>query len=89
MQIQRAVKAQINRLVNEVDLFKAIAQQLHEFVEQDRAIRQRIEIVQHFFAAPILHSLAPDGDIEHLHHPLFRIRKRCKIKVVQTRKDIQ
>ena len=31
----------------------------------------------------------PDGDVKHLHHPLFRIRKRCKIKVIQTRKNIQ
>ena len=89
MQIQRAVKAQIHRLVDKVDLLEAIAQQLQEFTEQNRAVRQGIEVTKHLFVVPVLHHLAPDGDIEHLHHPLFRIRKRCKIKVVQTRKNIQ
>ena len=89
VQIQRAVKAQIHRLVDEVDLLEAIAQQLQEFTEQNRAVRQGIEVTKHLFVVPVLHSLTPDGDVKHLHHPLFRIRKRCKIKVVQTRKNIQ
>ena len=38
---------------------------------------------------PILHSFAPNGDIKHLHHPLFDIRKGCKIHIIQTRKNIQ
>ena len=89
MQIQRTVKAQFNRLVDKVDLLEAIAQQLQEFTEQNRAVRQGIEVTKHLFVVPVLHHLAPDSDIEHLHHPLFRIRKCCKIKVVQTRKDVQ
>ena len=88
VQIQRTVKAQINRLVDEVDLLEAIAQQLQELAEQNCAVRQGIEVTKHIFVVPVFHSLAPDGDIEHLHHPLSRIRKRCKIKVVQTRKDV-
>ena len=32
VQIQRAVKAQINRFVNKVDLLEAIAQQFHELI---------------------------------------------------------
>ena len=89
MQIQRAVEAQLHRLVDEVDLLEAIAQQLQELTEQNCAVRQGIEVTKHLFVVPVLHSLAPDGDIEHLHHLFFCIRKRCKIKVVQTRKDVQ
>ena len=89
VQIQRAVEAQLHRLVDKVDLLKAIAQQLQELTEQNCAVRQGIEVTKHLFVVPVLHSLTPDGDVKHLHHPLFRIRKRCKIKVVQTWKNIQ
>ena len=89
VQIQWAVEAQLHRLVDKVDLLEAITQQLQELAEQNRAVRQGIEVTKHLFVVPVLRSLAPDGDIEHLHHPLFRIRKRCKIKIVQTRKDVQ
>ena len=89
VQIQRAVEAQLHRLVDKVDLLEAMAQQLKSSPSRTVLSRQGIEVTKHLFVVPVLHSLAPDGDIEHLHHPLFRIRKRCKIKVIQTRKNIQ
>ena len=89
MQIQRTVKAQLHRLVDKVDLLEAIAQQLQELTEQNCAVRQGIEVTKHLFVVPVLHHLTPDGDVKHLHHPFFRVRKCCKIKVVQTRKNIQ
>ena len=73
VQIQRAIKAQINRLVDEVNLLEAIAQQLQKLIQQDSAVRQGVEIVQHFFAVPVICRLSPDGDVKHLHHTLLGV----------------
>ena len=89
MQIQRTIKVQLHRLVDKVNLLKTILKQANQLTQHCSAVRQGVEIVQHFFTVPILCSLTPNGDVEHLQHPLFRVCQGSKIHVVQSRQNIQ
>ena len=50
---------------------------------------QRIEVILHYFTAPILDCLAPDSDIEHLQHSLLNIGQGSEIHIIQTWQNVQ
>ena len=54
VQIQWAIKANIYRLVNEVDMVLIVLQQIHQFAKKDWAVSQRVKIVKYLIAIPIV-----------------------------------
>ena len=89
VEIQRAFKAQVHRLVDEIDLFIPIAEQGQKFTQQHRTVRESIQIVQHLIGCPALRRLAPNGHIEHLEHPLLQLTQRREVHIVQTGQQVQ
>ena len=89
MQVQRAVKAQLHRLVDEVYLFIPVPQQLQKLAQHHRAVREGIQPVQHLIRRPIFRRLTPDCDVEHLQHPPLHGRQRAEVRVVQLRQQLQ
>ena len=73
VEIQRAVKAQVHRLVNEIDLLIPIAEQVQKLTQQHGTIRKGIQVVQHLIRCPTLCRLAPNSYVEHLEHALFQL----------------
>ncbi|CAN4024820.1 sulfurtransferase-like selenium metabolism protein YedF, partial [Dysosmobacter welbionis] len=89
VEVQRAVKAQLHRLVNEVDLLIPIAEQVQKLAQQHGTVREGIQVVQHFIGCPAFCRLAPNSYVEHLEHPLLQLTQRRKVNIVQTRQQVQ
>ena len=64
MHVQRAVKAQVGGGINEVDVVVLIPQQLLQFRQHHRAVRQAVQLFQHLVAVPILGIAVPDRHID-------------------------
>ena len=89
VEVQRAVKAQLHRLVNEVNLLIPIAEQVQKLAQQHGTVREGIQVVQHFIGCPAFCRLAPNSYVEHLEHPLLQLTQRRKVHIVQTRQQVQ
>ena len=89
MEVQRASKAKLHRLVNEINLLVPVAKQVQKLAQQHRTVREGIQVIQHLLAGPVLRRLPPDGYIEHLEHPLFQLTQCCKVHIVQTRQQVK
>ena len=89
MQIQRTVETQVHRGVNEIDAIQLITQQLLELREHHRAVSQSVEIVENLVVIPRGCRFSPNGDVEHLHHPLFHGGQCVKICIIQIGQDFQ
>ena len=87
MQIQRTVEAKVYRGIDKIDAIQLIAQQFLKLREHYRAVSQGIEIIQNLIVIPCRGGFAPDGDVEHLHHPLFHGGQGAEVCIIQIGQD--
>ena len=89
VQIQRAIKAHIHRLVNKINAVILILQKCLQFPQQNGTVRKGIQVCKDLLIVPAFCSFAPEGHIEHLQHPLLYRRQGCKVGDIQFRQKPQ
>ena len=71
VQVQRAIKAHIYRLVNKINAVILILQKCLQLPQQNGTVRKGIQVCKNFLIVPAFCGLTPKGHIEHLQYPLL------------------